>query len=507
MKGISPLIASVLLIVFTIGISTALLPTVLRQTNEPLDQTAGQNSLSLGCAGASFAILSADNSNSTLTLTVQNRGQKTFNSFLLYAETNKGLNNTPINITGDTSPGAVFKVANGLFPHTFSSRITLVSKDCPALRKSATISDPSLAGYWKLDETGGTDGNNLVNNPGFETYITTPGLPPSWPSTQGTPTIEKETSIVRSGLNAMKLTVTGTGSNGLVQILPSIVAGKSYYAEAWGRTNGVAISQPWLVILNRVDSVNTLSSPGTTAGSVYQKLSGTFTAATGKTYSVGLHQVGGSGGEVDYFDDVIVQEIQAKDSAGSNHGTLKGGTNTAGPTLATGKIGGAYDFDGTDDYVEIADGSPLDFGGTTTYSYAFWAKHISTPPSFQPTFMKGGFGAAPYGMLIVSDGSVRVYGNGSTAVISTAASYISFDSTWDHLVVTYNGSVAKLYKNGVLTSTSGPYTALAANNDPLYIGKDHSNSAYRHKGQFDDMRIYNRALNAYEIKALYNDGI
>ena len=62
--------------------------------------------------------------------------------------------------------------------------------------------------------------------------------------------------------------------------------------------------------------------------------------------------------------------IIAYDSARSNHGTL-----INGPTWTTGQIGGALQFDGVDDYVEIPNSSSLQV--TNAITVAVWAKTSS----------------------------------------------------------------------------------------------------------------------------------
>ncbi|MHC4527829.1 MAG: S8 family serine peptidase, partial [Planctomycetota bacterium] len=61
----------------------------------------------------------------------------------------------------------------------------------------------------------------------------------------------------------------------------------------------------------------------------------------------------------------------ACDSAGSNHGTIHGATWTSG------QIGGALDFDGTDDYVDVDDDPSLRFSQYDSFSMSFWARPLS----------------------------------------------------------------------------------------------------------------------------------
>ena len=80
-------------------------------------------------------------------------------------------------------------------------------------------------------------------------------------------------------------------------------------------------------------------------------------------------------------------------------------------------------------------------------------------------------------------------------------------ATWRHAAVTYNKSsqTSKLYLNGI-AETIGMGAAFNSN-DILGIGADsapHDLTSQEWWGLIDEARIYNRALSASEIKALYN---
>ncbi|MHC4363403.1 MAG: LamG-like jellyroll fold domain-containing protein, partial [Planctomycetota bacterium] len=61
----------------------------------------------------------------------------------------------------------------------------------------------------------------------------------------------------------------------------------------------------------------------------------------------------------------------AYDSVGKNQGAVHGAAWT------TGRIGGALNFDGADDYVDVDDDSALGFGQYDSFSISFWARPFS----------------------------------------------------------------------------------------------------------------------------------
>ncbi len=81
-------------------------------------------------------------------------------------------------------------------------------------------------------------------------------------------------------------------------------------------------------------------------------------------------------------------------------------------------------------------------------------------------------------------------------------------NTWTHLAGVYNGTNVILYKNGVelgrTAKTGLTDTALTA----VMIGAENSGGITNpYTGLIDNVRIYNRALSASEILAIYNSGL
>jgi len=75
---------------------------------------------------------------------------------------------------------------------------------------------------------------------------------------------------------------------------------------------------------------------------------------------------------------------------------------------------------------------------------------------------------------------------------------------WNHYVITYTGTEAKAYVNGILHQTDAKDgTEFNIGNSTLRIG-DRNDLDQHFYGEIDDFRIYNKALSATEISDLYS---
>ena len=187
--------------------------------------------------------------------------------------------------------------------------------------------------------------------------------------------------------------------------------------------------------------------------------------------------------------------IDAKDISGnSNNGVVTGATfNSTG-----GKLDGAYEFDGINDYIEIIDSNSLDILESATISA--WIKtDINEVVVNKVENEAYDCGAYLWELWGGGDGGFCI-GEVRKTVSSTVDSN---DGSWHHLISRYNGTSIQLYLDGVPNGAilvSGNINVTTAN---LYIG---SKSAGSHpfNGTIDDVRIYNRSLNQTEISQLYN---
>jgi hypothetical protein len=95
-------------------------------------------------------------------------------------------------------------------------------------------------------------------------------------------------------------------------------------------------------------------------------------------------------------------------------------------------------------------------------------------------------------------------------ILTDLGQYILSSSTvqkdrWYHVVGTFDGTTGRLYVDGVLNSSAPQSSPLTDRNNQVYIGRGISGTN-SFSGSIDEVRVYNRALSATEISALYNSG-
>lgn len=78
-------------------------------------------------------------------------------------------------------------------------------------------------------------------------------------------------------------------------------------------------------------------------------------------------------------------------------------------------------------------------------------------------------------------------------------------NTWFHFAVTYDMVNVVFYLNGVnIASASATPVSIASNTEMLYIGGKPISNADWFYGKIDDLKLYDRALFATEIKMIYD---
>lgn len=195
-----------------------------------------------------------------------------------------------------------------------------------------------------------------------------------------------------------------------------------------------------------------------------------------------------------------------RDLAGRNHGTIQGGA-----PWVRGPFGSALSFNGTSQFINTGNQSPIN-NGSTDLTVAAFINRTSTGANTdqiiandkdtgtrQFNFCVGGGGFHPGNLLF------ETFGGGGTLVVSNATLNnnqlyfvgVAFDNT---------AQVAKMVINGVLDK-SVACTGFSSSTNNITIGARQYvfNEDYFH-GLIDDPLIANRALSVGEMAQLTHDG-
>ena len=181
----------------------------------------------------------------------------------------------------------------------------------------------------------------------------------------------------------------------------------------------------------------------------------------------------------------------ALDSSGNgNDGTVYGATPVDGI------IGGAYSFDGVDDYITIDD---FKNNINSKFTVSFWGKfnrysYMQIMTTSTTNFKWRVNSQNPYWNIYKNTG-----GHAGSLGYTTRPNI----NEWYLFTSTYDGSIHSIYLNGVLNNK------ITRNIDILIPTMLNISDIGGEKmdGSIDDVRIYNRALEYGEIKLLYSLGV
>ena len=188
------------------------------------------------------------------------------------------------------------------------------------------------------------------------------------------------------------------------------------------------------------------------------------------------------------------------DSSGENNT----GVNS-GAVWTTGKIGQALQFDGIDDFVEVPHSSSLNFSDTGTI--AAWIKIPSVGAVSRGNIVSKGGGWNRRGWMLTTLDYNRIrfhWQSGADKFIDSQA-VLTYDE-WHHIAAMMNGSIMKIYIDGVQDLNTLSNSESADTMTVLRIGRSDYLGNLPFKGNIDDVRIYDRALSEAEITTLATAG-
>jgi hypothetical protein len=180
-----------------------------------------------------------------------------------------------------------------------------------------------------------------------------------------------------------------------------------------------------------------------------------------------------------------------------NNGTWSGTLGNA--QWGTGRLLGGGVFNGTDRIVTVPAAAPLDV--STALTIALWLNPGATQVGFATPLAKSGAywlegsgtGNNQY-TFFLNNGADRQVG-----FVQLAA------STWNHLVLSYDGTTAVCYLNGVAAATAAVASPVTVNTNALVLGNRPGFTRF-FAGVLDELGIWSRALAPEEVASVYNAG-
>jgi len=171
---------------------------------------------------------------------------------------------------------------------------------------------------------------------------------------------------------------------------------------------------------------------------------------------------------------------------------------------AQGGSDASFNFDGTDDYVDLPHASIFPVGGQypSSWTTSLWIKRgRSSHSAVEYLFDNDG---DELSILINTNNTIKAE-YWATSLQSVTSTNTITDGDWHHVTAVYVfGTDIKLYVDGVLWasgSASGSITAMGGFGTSVGSrwGAD-----YNFEGQISQVRFHNRALSAAEVRAAYN---
>src|SRR5450631_1040732 len=247
-------------------------------------------------------------------------------------------------------------------------------------------------------------------------------------------------------------------------------------------------------------------------GGVFTKTGGTFSGGVGRVLMTSTSsQTFTSGGAILhdlYFNDGLVGYWKL-DETGGNFAADSSGYGSTGqitsfpafPTTGLPPLGftdaASLSFSAVGQGVTVPHSARLSFTAAQSYTLSAWVNATNlTSVSAQGVVVKARNASAYYGIYVSASPSPQWVAGANGANITGSA----VTAGWHHVAIVQDGpgNGRTLYVDGVSTGT-GPAADGSGVGD-LWIGRSSSGETFT--GGVDDVRLYNRALSASELRSL-----
>jgi hypothetical protein len=166
----------------------------------------------------------------------------------------------------------------------------------------------------------------------------------------------------------------------------------------------------------------------------------------------------------------------------------------------------ALAFNGTTQYLRIANNTLFNF--TPSVTLMGWAMNsgsnlLTAQQRIASRYLSGATGNEQYG-IDLSNGVPRFLVGTTTTVTQLMAPSAVTTMTWNHICGTYDGTTMLIYVNGALVNSATRSGTITSSTGVFSIGADYNGTTASEyfTGSLEDIRLYNRALTAGEIRTV-----
>jgi Concanavalin A-like lectin/glucanases superfamily/PKD domain len=183
----------------------------------------------------------------------------------------------------------------------------------------------------------------------------------------------------------------------------------------------------------------------------------------------------------------------ANDIQGANNGTLMNGA-----TFATGEVGEAFSFDGVDDYVSV----PGTWGGGPEATIDAWVQTTATTDDFQAIVSSTELGEFVH-LQLFDAGNIVAYTDGGSVFMPIVLQTPT--DVYRHIAFSIKSGDSRLYVDGQLVGLNTLTFTTITPTSNLRIGSGFLGGRF-FEGAIDEVEIFDRALSASEIQAIFDAG-
>jgi gliding motility-associated-like protein len=183
-----------------------------------------------------------------------------------------------------------------------------------------------------------------------------------------------------------------------------------------------------------------------------------------------------------------------------------------GATLTTDRnnlLSKAFYFDGVDDFIQLPYSNLYNFPINGAFTISVWiqptqnnnwpaqALVVKSPPNSNYLASMWNYGTYMF--------NYKAMGGFANNNVLNGTTLFTLNQCWYNIIQTYDNGKWQMYVNGILESSDLSQTRFILQDGPgskIALGRKGESSGDYYKGKMDDIRIYNRVINADEVAAL-----